>query len=86
MDLPDIGEMSSTHSANPLACVIGKATIEEINKKKLINNSKTKGLFLHRELNKFKKQFPKLVKYIFGKGLLHQLFLIKIILSSEFSC
>ncbi len=69
MDLPDIGEMSSTHSANPLACVIGKATIEEINKKKLINNSKKKGLFLHRELNKFKKQFPKLVKYIFGKGL-----------------
>ena len=42
MDLPDVGEMSSTHSANPLACVIGKATIEEIDKKKLINNSKNK--------------------------------------------
>ena len=57
MDLPDVGEMSSTHSTNPLACVVGKATIEEIDKK-LINNSKIKGLFLHRELNKFKKQFP----------------------------
>ena len=81
MDLPDVGEMSSTHSANPLACVIGKATIEEIDKKKLINNSKIKGLFLHRELNKLKKQFPKLVKYIFGKGLVASIILIKIILN-----
>ena len=24
MDLPDVGNMSSTHSANPLACAAGK--------------------------------------------------------------
>ena len=33
MDLPDIGSMSSTHSANPVACVAGyenlKALIED---------------------------------------------------------
>ncbi len=34
MDLPSVGEMSSTNSANPLACVAGMSVIEEINKKK----------------------------------------------------
>ena len=30
MDLPEIGNMSSTNSANPLACNAGLAVIEEI--------------------------------------------------------
>ena len=30
MDLPDIGSMSSTHSANPLVCAAGLATLEDI--------------------------------------------------------
>ena len=69
LDLPKVGEMSSTHSANPLACVIGNATIKEMINKNLIQNSKQKGLILHKELTKIKKKFPKIIKYIFGKGL-----------------
>ena len=34
MDLPEVGNMSSTHSANPLVCAAGIAVIEEIEKKK----------------------------------------------------
>ena len=33
MDLPDVGNMSSTNSANPIACSAGLAVIEEIQKK-----------------------------------------------------
>ena len=33
MDLPSVGEMSSTNSANPLACVAGISVINEIKKK-----------------------------------------------------
>lgn len=31
MDIPKIGDMSSTHSANPLACAAGLAVLKEIN-------------------------------------------------------
>ena len=33
MDLPEVGNMSSTHSANPLACYAGLAVLDEIKKK-----------------------------------------------------
>ena len=42
MDLPEVGNMSSTHSANPLACSAGLAVIEEIEKKRLTQNAKKK--------------------------------------------
>ena len=34
LDLPEIGSMSSTHSANPLVCEAGNAVIDQIEKKK----------------------------------------------------
>ena len=69
MDLPPEGEMSSTHSGNPLACVIGKATIEEIKKRKLIYKSMKYGKLLHNKLLEIKKNYPNLVKNVYGKGL-----------------
>ena len=36
LDLPEIGNMSSTHSANPMACATGMAVLEEIESKNLI--------------------------------------------------
>ena len=43
LDLPKIGTMSSTHSANPLACVAGLATIEEIESRDLVGAASAKG-------------------------------------------
>ena len=62
MDIPPEGEMSSTHSANPLACVVGKATIEEIKKKKLIYKSMKYGKLLHNKLLEIKKKLSRLSK------------------------
>ena len=50
MDLPEVGNMSSTHSANPLACYAGLAVLEEINKKNYYKIQKTKR-FLNYQLN-----------------------------------
>ncbi len=72
MDLPDIGNMSSTNSANPIACSAGLAVIEEIIKKKLTSKSKIKGQYLHERLNKIKEKFPDLFT-VYGKGLIASL-------------
>jgi 4-aminobutyrate aminotransferase-like enzyme len=70
MDLPKVGNMSSTHSANPLACYAGLAVLEEINKKKLLQNTKDKEKILFKKLNQIKDKFPKEILYVQGKGLI----------------
>ncbi len=69
MDLPDVGNMSSTNSANPIACSAGLAVLEEIQKKKLTARSKKHGLYLHKGLHNISKKFPNLFD-VYGKGLI----------------
>jgi 4-aminobutyrate aminotransferase-like enzyme len=70
MDLPEIGSMSSTHSANPLCCAAGLANIEYIESHNLISESERKGKILFNELEKIRKKFPDRIAEILGKGLL----------------
>ena len=70
MDLPDVGNMSSTNSANPIVCSAGLAVIEEIKKKKLVKASKEKGKILFKELNNIKNLFPNNISEVNGKGLI----------------
>ena len=70
MDLPEVGNMSSTHSGNPVMCAAGLAVIEEIEEKNLIQESARKGEILHRELLKVKSEFKDLVSGIYGKGMI----------------
>jgi len=70
MDLPEVGNMSSTHSANPLACAAGIATLEEIQDKKLINESARKGVLLHTRLNDIQEKYAKWISFVLGKGMI----------------
>jgi 4-aminobutyrate aminotransferase / (S)-3-amino-2-methylpropionate transaminase / 5-aminovalerate transaminase len=70
MNIPKIGDMSSTHSANPIVCSAGLATLEEIKSKKLVLKSKKLGIFFRDELLKLKKIFPELIYQINCKGLI----------------
>ncbi len=70
MDLPDIGNMSSTHSANPMACAVGLAVIEEIESRDLINESSRKGELLKLGLNELRELSEGRVSYILGEGLI----------------
>lgn len=70
MDIPPVGDMSSTHSANPIVCAAGLAVLEEIENKNLVAESERKGKLFHQELNKIKARFPNLISAIHGHGLL----------------
>jgi len=69
MDLPDIGSMSSTHSANPLCCAAGLANIEFIESHNLVDESKRKGKILMEGLKTIRKKFPDRISEVLGKGL-----------------
>jgi 4-aminobutyrate aminotransferase-like enzyme len=70
MDLPDIGSMSSTHSANPMVCAAGLANLQAILEDGLLENSAALGGIFHEELNKLKNTFPDYLSLVQGKGLL----------------
>jgi 4-aminobutyrate aminotransferase-like enzyme len=69
MDLPEIGSMSSTHSANPMVCAAGKANLEALIKDGLIENSRKLGEIFHQRLNAIKNHFSKQIGFVLGKGL-----------------
>jgi len=70
LDLPGVGSMSSTHSANPLCCAAGLANLEVIHSWNLVKESARKGKIMHARLNEIKAKFPNRINYILGKGLL----------------
>jgi 4-aminobutyrate aminotransferase-like enzyme len=70
MDLPDVGNMSSTHSANPLACAAGIAVLEEIADRKLVSESERKGKILFDLLNSIQRKYPERVFAISGQGMI----------------
>jgi 4-aminobutyrate aminotransferase-like enzyme len=70
MDLPDIGNMSSTHSANPLVCAAGMAVIEEIENRNLIDETARKGDLLFNALYELQALYPKRIERLLGKGLI----------------
>ena len=76
MDLPDIGSMSSTHSANPLVCVAGYQNLKSLLDDGLVENSKELGILLHQKLIEIKDRYPDHLKYVYGKGLLAGLIFI----------
>jgi 4-aminobutyrate aminotransferase-like enzyme len=69
MDLPEIGNMSSTHSAGPLVCAAGLATIEEIERLNLVAESDRKGRLLRRGLMALQSDSGGRISSISGRGL-----------------
>lgn len=70
MDLPEIGNMSSTHSANPLVCAAGLAVIEEIEARNLVAETARKGEVLSAALGRLQQRFPDRISNLLGRGLI----------------
>lgn len=70
MDLPDVGNMSSTHSANPLVCAAGLAVIEELEGRDLIAETARKGELLFVALRQLQTRFPERISHLLGRGLI----------------
>jgi 4-aminobutyrate aminotransferase / (S)-3-amino-2-methylpropionate transaminase / 5-aminovalerate transaminase len=69
MDLPDIGSMSSTHSANPLCCAAGHENLKALIEDGLINNSCELGEIFHDSLKRMRDKYSDVLKYVYGIGL-----------------
>jgi 4-aminobutyrate aminotransferase-like enzyme len=69
MDLPEVGNMSSTHSGNPMLCAVGSAVLDEILEKNLVSLSARNGELLHQELQNLIKLFPEHIQQINGIGM-----------------
>ena len=70
MDLPDIGNMSSTHSANPLVCAAGLAVIEELESRNLVFEAARKGKLFKEALESIKQDYPDRISWVLGKGMI----------------
>lgn len=70
MDLPDVGNMSSTHSANPLVSAAGLAVLEEIEEGNLIQEAARKGDLLFSGLSQLQERFPDRISQLLGRGLI----------------
>jgi 4-aminobutyrate aminotransferase-like enzyme len=69
MDLPDVGSMSSTHSANPLACAAGLANLEALEAENLIREAARKGEILFGRLRELQAESGGRIRYVFGRGM-----------------
>jgi len=73
MDLPEVGNMSSTHSANPIVCAAGMATLQEINRLDLVRETERKGKIFFDMLNELKNKYPDRISWVLGNGLISAL-------------
>ena len=64
------GTHGSTFGGNPLAMSVGNAVLDQIFKKGFLANVRKISKYFHTELNKLRKEFPKVIKEIRGVGLL----------------
>ncbi|MDA7770354.1 aspartate aminotransferase family protein [Candidatus Pelagibacter sp.] len=64
------GTHGSTFGGNPLAMSVGNAVLDQIFEKGFLTNVKKLSKHFHSELNKLKKDFPKIIKEVRGVGLL----------------
>lgn len=70
MDLPEVGNMSSTHSANPLVCAAGLAVLEELESRNLVDEAARKGRLFREALESIQNQFPERISWILGNGMI----------------
>jgi 4-aminobutyrate aminotransferase/(S)-3-amino-2-methylpropionate transaminase len=68
LDLPSVGSMSSTHSANPISCAAGLANLKVIENEGLIKRARDLGHQFHSELNSISDASPA-VSSIQGLGM-----------------
>lgn len=70
MDLPTVGNMSSTHSANPMVCAAGLAVLDEIEGNDLSSHAARKGVLMKNALETIKDANSDRVSWVLGEGLI----------------
>lgn len=68
LDLPSVGSMSSTHSANPISCAAGLANLRAIKEGNLVQRARDMGEIFHKELQTIADNSP-MISSIQGRGM-----------------
>jgi len=68
LDLPSVGSMSSTHSANPISCAAGLANLQAIKEGDLVQRASQMGEIFHGELQAIANNSP-LISSVQGRGM-----------------
>lgn len=76
MDIPDHGQMSSTHTGNPLCCAATIANIQALREEKMIENAASLEPVAQRAFEALREKFPKHVGAVNGKGLVWAVYLL----------
>ncbi len=69
LDQYEPGSMSTTHSANPVACRAALANIERIQSKGLVDQAKSLGKQMHARLEAIQRKHTRSIGVVLGKGL-----------------
>jgi 4-aminobutyrate aminotransferase-like enzyme len=75
MDLPEPGEMTSTHAGNPVCCAAALASLQVIDEENLVEKAKVLGEYLHENLNKLSRDHE-IIGAVHGKGLVAGLHIV----------
>ena len=76
MDVPDPGQMTSTHTGNPACCAATLASVEVLGSENLIAEAAGKGRALEAQLREIQRRHPDYINMIAGRGLVYSLFFI----------
>ena len=76
LDTPNIGLLSSTHSANPIVCAAGLATLEEFDERDLVSESDRKGRILKERLLHLQSRYGERITAVNAKGLVAAIILV----------
>ena len=68
LDLPGEGEMTSTHSGNPLASAAALATLEVFERENLVAEAARKGAIFDRALRELRTRHPDHIGHTSGRG------------------
>jgi 4-aminobutyrate aminotransferase-like enzyme len=69
LDLPDVGSMSSTHSANPLCCAAGLANIQAFQELDLVAEAARKGDILKSRMDKLREKHADRIPLTLCRGM-----------------
>jgi len=64
------GNMSSTHSANPMVCAAGLAVLEELESRNLIVEAERKGRLFREALESLQIRFSNRISWVLGNGMI----------------
>jgi len=77
LDIPGHGEMSSTHTGNPLCCAAALANLQILEEEGLVESAADKGRLLGERLDELRRDCPERIAAINGRGLAYAVYLVE---------